>query len=38
MDKDWEIVKMLIQNWEEIIRIISTEALPLGYEIPTKGE
>jgi len=38
MDKHWEIVKMLLQNWEEIIRIIQKERLPFGYEIPTRGK
>ena len=37
MDRHWEIVKMLILNWEEIIRIISKETLPFGYEIPMRG-
>lgn len=37
-DKHWEIVKMLIENWEEIIRIIQTERLPFSYEIPTRGK
>lgn len=38
MDKHWETVKMLIGNWEEIIRIITREKLPFGYEIPTRGK
>ena len=37
MDKHWEIVKMLIENWEEIVSIIKKEKLPFGYEIPTRG-
>jgi len=37
MDRHWEIVKMLIENWEEIIRKIQKERLPFGYQIPTKG-
>lgn len=37
LDKHWEIVKMLIGNWEEIIRIITKKRLPFGYEIPTRG-
>jgi hypothetical protein len=38
MDKHWEIVKMLLLNWEEITRIIQKERLPFGYEIPTRGK
>lgn len=38
MDKHWEIVKMLINNWEEIYSIINRETLPYGYEIPTRGK
>ena len=38
MDKHWEIVKMLINNWEEIIGIIKKQRLPFGYEIPTRGK
>jgi hypothetical protein len=38
LDKHWEIVKMLINNWEEVIRIIGKEQLPFGYEIPTRGK
>jgi hypothetical protein len=38
MDKHWEIVKMLIENWEEIVEIIKRERMPFGYEIPTRGK
>lgn len=38
MDKHWEIVKMLIENWEEIIRVITKEKLPFGYEITKRGK
>jgi hypothetical protein len=38
MDKHWEIVKMLIENWQEIVNIINKERLPFGYEIPTRGK
>ena len=38
LDKHWEIVKMLINNWEEIIAIIGNDHLPFGYEIPTRGK
>jgi hypothetical protein len=37
-DKHWEIVKMLINNWEAIVAIIHTEKLPFGYEVPTRGK
>ena len=36
-DRHWEIVKMLINHWEEIIRIINDEKLPFGYEISMRG-
>lgn len=38
MDRHWEIVKMLIQNWEEIVSIIAKDTLPFSYEIPTRGK
>lgn len=38
MDRHWEIVKMLIENWERIIEIVEKEKLPFGYEIPTRGK
>lgn len=38
LDKHWEIVKMLINNWEEIISIINKERSPFGYEILTRGK
>ncbi len=38
VDKHWEIVKMVINNWEEILSIINKERLPFGYEIPTRGK
>lgn len=38
MDRHWEIVKMLVNNWEEIVNIINTEKLPFGYELPTRGK
>jgi hypothetical protein len=37
LDRHWEIVKMLINNWEEIISIINKGRLPFGYEISTRG-
>ena len=38
LDKHWEIVKMLINNWEEIINLIIKDRLPFGYEIPGRGK
>jgi ribosomal protein L7Ae-like RNA K-turn-binding protein len=37
MDRHWTIVKMLIENWEEIIGIVTKERFPFGYELPTRG-
>jgi hypothetical protein len=37
-DKHWEIVKLLINNWEEIINIIREEKKPFGYEVPIRGK
>ena len=38
MNKHWEIVKLLINSWEEIIDRIVKEKKPFGYEIPVKGK
>jgi hypothetical protein len=37
LDKHWEIVKLLINSWEEIIDKIANEKKPFGYEIPIRG-
>ena len=37
LDKHWEIVKLLINSWEEILEKISKEKKPFGYEIPLRG-
>jgi PIN like domain len=37
MDKHWEIVKLLINSWEEILDKIAKEKRPFGYEIPVRG-
>lgn len=37
LDKHWEIVKLLINSWEEIIDKISKEKMPFGYEVPVRG-
>lgn len=38
MDKHWEIVKLLISAWEEIIDKINSERKPFAYEIPLRGK
>lgn len=38
LNKHWEIVKLLINSWEEIIEKTKTERKPFGYEIPMKGK
>jgi len=35
LDKHWEIVKLLINSWEEILDRIAKEKKPFGYEIPS---
>ncbi len=37
-DRHWEIIKLLINNWEEIINIIREEEKPFGYEVPVRGK
>lgn len=37
LDKHWEIIKLLINSWEEIIEKIQKERKPFGYEIPIRG-
>jgi hypothetical protein len=38
LDKHWEIVKLLINSWEEILEKVEKEKLPFGYEIPVRGK
>lgn len=38
IDKHWEIVKLLINSWEEIIERILKDKRPFGYEIPVRGK
>ena len=38
MDKHWEIVKLLISAWEELIDKINSEKRPFAYEIPLRGK
>jgi hypothetical protein len=37
-DKHWEIVKSLINNWEEIVHISQKERLPFAYRIKLIGK
>ena len=37
LDKHWEIVKLLINSWEEILSKIIADKRPFGYEVPVKG-
>lgn len=38
LDKHWEIVKLLINSWEEIVDKINKEKKPFGYEVPVRGK
>jgi PIN like domain len=38
LDRHWEIAKLLINSWEEIIEKISNEPRPFGYEVPVRGK
>lgn len=38
MDKHWEIVKTLINNWEEIIFKVQKENFPFAYRIKIRGK
>ncbi|MDZ4807358.1 MAG: hypothetical protein SGI96_03725 [Bacteroidota bacterium] len=38
LDKHWEIVKLLINSWEEILEKMTKEKRPFGYEIPLRGK
>jgi hypothetical protein len=37
-NKHWEIVKLLINNWERIIELIQKESLPFAYRIKIRGK
>ena len=37
LDRHWEIVKLLINSWEEILVKLVKEKRPFGYEIPLRG-
>jgi len=38
LSRHWEIVKLLITSWEEILDKILREKRPFGYEIPMRGK
>jgi predicted nuclease of predicted toxin-antitoxin system len=38
LDKHWEIVKLLINSWEEILSKITKEKRPFGFEVPLRGK
>ena len=38
MNKHWEIVKLLISSWEEIIEKLTSEKRPFSYEVPLRGK
>ena len=38
MDRHWEIVRLLINSWEEILDKIRRDKRPFGYEIPVRGK
>jgi len=37
-DKHWEIVKLLVNKWEEILDKVAKDKRPFGYEIPVNGK
>ena len=38
LDKHWELVKLLINSWEEILIKIQNEKHPFAYEVPLRGK
>ncbi len=38
MNRHWEIVKLLIDKWDEIIDTINKKSRPFGYEVSTRGK
>lgn len=38
MDKHWELVRLLINNWESIIEIVKSDKRPVSYRILTRGK
>lgn len=37
-DKHWELVKLLLNNWEEILLTAARAKAPFAYRIKTKGK
>jgi hypothetical protein len=37
-DRHWEIVKLLINNWEEMAKLTNEKNMPFGFEILTRGK
>lgn len=37
-NKHWEIVRLLINNWEDVIDKIKKEKKPFAYRIPARGK
>lgn len=37
-DKHWDIVKLMVNSWEEIVEIVRYEKKPFGYDIPLRGK
>lgn len=38
LDRHWEIIKLLINSWEQIIEKTKSERFPFGFEIPMRGK
>ena len=38
LDKHWEIVKLLVNSWPELVEKARNDRKPFGYGIPTKGK
>jgi len=38
MDRHWEMVKTLINNWENIIDATKTQKAPFAFEITMRGK
>jgi len=38
LNKHWEIVRLLINNWESIINTTEREKRPFAYRIPLRGK
>lgn len=36
--RHWEIVLVLIEHWEEIVKLCKTTKLPFAYRVKTKGK